>query len=323
MSTNGGPWPRGLQELFGRQQKISYVDYSAAVLYGEGGYYRQTRSRVGTGHGTDFVTNLAVRSILQRLLLAAVEQMWGRAADFGWVEIAAEPEGGLWADTAAPFASSRVIRLGEPLQVNGRVVVFANEWLDAYPFCRMVFRSGQWLEVGVEAAGQAGLREFEAAPWSAEARQTMARLPANMPDGYRFDYAPAALEALRQLLSQDWQGGLLLCDYGRSWGSLVSSTPQGTARAYSQHRQMVDLLESPGQMDLTTDICWDDCLAVAGKAGFEQVQVRRQEVFFMQEAAREIQNLVEAGTSAEKSGLRQLLSPAHFGRVFQWLSAFR
>lgn len=318
-----GDWPQGLLEAFGQAERLSYVEYSAAVLYGEGGYYRQQRPRVGTSGKADFMTNLAVRSIYGRLVAEVVRHGRRDPANFAWVEMGVEPEGGVWRNAEMPFALMQEVRWGEWPRVPDRAVVFANEWLDAYPFCRLVFRGGQWWEVGVQAQSGGGLIQFEAAPWSPEAFSLLDRLPRSAEEGYRFDYAPGALVDLQDLLSQKWEGGLILCDYGRSWKRLTEATPLGTARAYRNHRQVADLLETPGKMDLTTDVCWDDCRAIAEAAGFGEIKIRRQEVFFMEEAAGAIRTVVETGSAEEKSRLRQLLSPAHFGGAFQVMSGWR
>ncbi|MDR1282744.1 MAG: SAM-dependent methyltransferase [Opitutaceae bacterium] len=122
----------------------------------ECGYYRASRRRVGRGAGTDFYTATSSGPVFGELVCAAAESLLGRhgqrAGDFMFVEIGAEPDGGVLRGVAHPFAGERTLRLGEPLRIEGRCVVFSNELLDAQPVRRFIRRGDEWRELGVRLA---------------------------------------------------------------------------------------------------------------------------------------------------------------------------
>jgi len=311
---------------------IPFVDFAQAALYDpEHGYYRQLRKRTGADPGSDFQTNLAVRSVFSPLILEAVQTLLpGRdLADFAFTEIGAEPEMSLLEGfSEQPFRSVQVIRIGEPVPaLEGLNVVFSNEWLDAQPFVRMVFRQGEWREsfVGIDKTG--ALCERLEAPASADARSLIDDLPATAPEGYRFDYAPAAEAALEPYLAGDWSGLFLTLDYGSSWEALTGSLPGGTARSYFRHRQVADLLAFPGEQDLTCNVCWDRIRSVLEGRGFAVGGPQRQEAFLLENAQSTIRSIVEGGETSDaavnRSRLMQLLNPVHFGAAFQALWGIR
>jgi SAM-dependent MidA family methyltransferase len=198
-------------------------------------------------------------------------------------------------------------------------VVFSNELFDAQPFRRFVFRDGAWRETGVDFhAGRFCEVLLDAKPPDL--------LPACSVEGYVIDAPLAARELAQRIAASSWQGLFIACDYGKSWRELVEATPTGTARAYYRHAQSNDLLERPGEQDLTCHVCWDWISEALTGAGFTQPAVESQEAFFIHHAA----NYIAATTAAEaarfsrkKLSLLQLLHPSHLGQKFQVLHALR
>jgi SAM-dependent MidA family methyltransferase len=285
------------------------------------GYYRQSRPRVGYGAGTDFFTASTSGPVFGELLVAAIVKLLaGREPrDFAFVEIGAEPGGGVLAGVAHPFASARVVPVGEPSALTGPCLVFSNELFDAQPFRRFVFRGNAWLELGV-ALREGALAAIEL-PTTAPAV-----LPVTAPEGYVIDAPLAAAALAGQLAAQPWTGLFVACDYGKSWAELTEACPAGTARAYYRHTQSNNLLARPGEQDLTCHICWDWLLETLTSHGFTRPAVESQEAFFIHHAA----DYIAATTAAEaarfsqkKLSLLQLLHPSHLGQKFQVLHAWR
>jgi SAM-dependent MidA family methyltransferase len=297
------------------------------------GYYRHDRIRAGRSPGTDFHTASSVGPVFGELVCAAAGTLLARQnarpADFTFVEIGAEPGGGVLAGVAHPFAAARVIRVGEPSGLSGPCVVFSNELFDAQPCRRLVFRGGAWRELGV--APRAGrLVEVElAAPPSTGADgdgDGLPPLPASWHENYHLDLPLAAAGLARRIAAQPWSGLFLAFDYGKTWPELLEDTPAGTVRAYHRHRQHNDLLARPGAQDLTCHVCWDWLAGALKSAGFAPPVVERQEAFFIHHAA----DYLAAQTSSEptaasprKLALMQLLHPGNLGQKFQALHAWR
>lgn len=308
---------------------LDYGRFTALALYDPRlGYYRRGGERVGKSAGTDFYTATSMGALFGRLIWAAAENLLGEEKCRGsvLVEIGAEPEQALFAAERDGFARARTIRVGEPLEISDSAVLFSNELLDAQPFHRVIFRDGCWRELGVRV-GEDTLAEVLLPEFSSKEIQDFAlTLPMPWHEGWVVDFPLGAEQLLRQLVAQEWQGTLIFFDYGKTLAECLESSPEGTARAYWRHRQHNDLLARPGEQDLTCHVLWDRLEGILRQEGFSDIRVERQEAFFMRRAAEEIARLLGApdqGLEEERSKLRALLHPAHFGHKFQVLTAVR
>jgi SAM-dependent MidA family methyltransferase len=308
---------------------LSYRDFIAAALYApELGYYsRPAALRVGRRSDADFYTASSLGGgVFGRIIRAAAVNMLAPDSpqDHTLVEIAAEPGVGAFGNDAGPFGALTTHRLGDALAPPARAVVFANEWLDAQPFHRWVYRHGAWRELGVRVDGPA-LTETELPEWSSAAEALRDDLPNEAPEEYRLDLSLDAEASLRELAAAPWRGALILADYGLDWLTLARERPAGTARAYRRQQVSGNLLDCPGEQDLTCHVCWDRLEKILRDHGFSEVRVERQEAFFLGRAMGEIEAIL--GQAEEFSPARQtlleLLHPAHLGHKFQILSARR
>ena len=307
---------------------VSFARFMELALYHPAaGYYAATRPRLGRDRDSDFYTATSLGPVFGELVVAAAVSLLGprRAADHTWVEIGAEPGGGVLAGVAHPFAAAQCVRLGEPLTLPPRAVVFSNELFDAQPCHRLVRRAGAWRELGV-ARRDGQLAEMELPALSPEVAAMSGRLPAEAAEGYHLDLPLASVRLLDRIAAQSWSGLFLAFDYGRSWEELAQELPGGTARAYHRHRQSNDLLARPGEQDLTCDVCWDWLADSLRAHGFAAPQVEAQETFFVRQAGEALAATLaaEAGRfSGRKQAILHLLHPAHLGRKFQSLHALR
>lgn len=327
-SSNATPAPsahflRRFAAAAGDDGVLSFADFMRLALYDpEVGYYRRQRARVGYGRGTDFFTATTSGPIFGELVAAAATRLLGEAAarDHAFIEIGAEPAGGIMAGVDHAFREVRSLPLGAALEISGPAVVFSNELFDAQPCRRFVRRGDAWCELGVAGDG-ATLREVDLGP-----AQAADYLPAEAPDGYRLDAPEAAVSLIESIAVQPWHGLFLAFDYGKTWTALANDTPAGTARAYFQHTQSNDLLARPGDQDLTCHVCWDWLEAGLRRHGFASPQVESQEAFFVHHAAEFMARTIAAEAhqaSRRKLALMQLLHPAHLGQKFQVLHARR
>ncbi len=309
---------------------ISYAEYIQHALYAKDyGYYTKEQGRVGRHSKRDFYTAESLGPVFTQLVTTAAEDLLpqGIAAKSTFIEIAAEPGAELLSTlNTHPFAASKVIRQGDPIEAEGPVVLFANEWLDALPFHRLIFKDDAWHERGVKIDATGTLSEALLSTFSEPVAQVQDRLPATIEDGYELDLPLAAESALADLVQQDWSGILLFFDYGKSWQNLLEACPAGTARTYYRHQQENDLLALPGEKDITCDICWDPLQTLLETAHFESVTLESQESFLVQRANRAAEAIVSqsAGNfSRARQTLMELIHPAHMGRRFQVLWGLR
>ena len=250
-----------------------------ALYHPSVGYYRRERRRIGRGPATDFMTAASSRPFFGRWVAAACLSLLGEhdSRQYRFVELGAEPEGGVLTGQDHPFASYEALGAGQSPDLSGRIVLFSNELFDAQPFRRFLFSRGQWREMGVALEGGALVeRELPARPPSP--------LPVRAPEGYRFDAPTGSVSLLESLASPRWTGLFLAFDYGKSWRELAEAAPAGTARAYRRHVQSNDLLARPGEQDLTCHICWDWLEEVLTRHGFSPPQLESQEAFLVRHA---------------------------------------
>lgn len=294
----------------------------AALYLPEAGYYRRPRERIGYRSDRDFYTASSLGPVFARLVVAAISQLLpGLSRQHKFVELGAEPSSHLLSRIDHPFAAHQTIRVGEPIELEGPCVVFSNELFDAQPFRRFRFEGGQWQEAGLRL--KAGGPEPESA---SPVIPAPAELPAVAPEGYCLDYPSGSRRLAEQIASNPWHGLFLAFDYGHAWPVLSEHRPEGTARTYRQHRQGGDLLDSPGEQDITHHICWDHLASTLTRHRFSSPVLESQEAFFMHHATAAITRVIEdagGAFSAERQTLKELLHPGHMGQSFQVLHARR
>ncbi len=310
---------------------LSYRDFIEIALYTEEyGYYRKDRERVGRSPERDFYTAESLGRVFSELVVDACTALLGadRAAESTFLEIGAEPSYSVLNQLAVPhpFKDSKVLRIGDPIEAEGPVILFANEWLDAQPFHRLRFQEGAWRERGIRVSDKNELEEVLLSSLTPAVQAQIHRLPTVAPEGYELDWPLEAEQCLSHLLAQDWNGLILLFDYGKSWKALLEDCPSGTARCYQKQVQSNDLLESPGEKDITCDVCWDSLVNGLKAANCIDVTLESQESFFVRRAKKAAQRIVQGsagGFDMNRQTLMELIHPAHMGQRFQTLWALR
>jgi SAM-dependent MidA family methyltransferase len=302
---------------------LTFADFMyLALFHPRLGYYRRDRARVGYVPGTDFYTASTSGAVFGEMITAACVKLLGDEADakrHTFVEIGAEPGGGVLAGVTHPFAGTRTVRVGEPLELSGRCIVFSNELFDAQPLRRFVRRGNAWRELSVRLH-EGSLHEVELT------QASDSWLPLEADEGYVFDAPRAAATLADTLAAQPWEGLFVAFDYGKSYAELATAAPAGTARAYYQHTQSNELLARPGEQDLTGHVCWDWLAESLNRAGFAGTTVESQESFFIHHAGGFLAQAMAAEASRaspRKLALMQLLHPSHLGQKFQVLHARR
>ncbi len=324
------PVRQAIEDVSDANGFVGFNHFAEIALYHpEFGYYRADRDRVGRSQNADFFTASNLKSSFAQILIEASIAILGQTgidpSDSTWVEIGAEPGDALLDGAETPFRETKAIRVGEALSLDGPLVVFSNELFDAQPFHSVIFTNGSWRERGVEITPR-GLRIAERSTFSPEIEPILETLPNVAPEGYIVDLPIAANALLESIANQPWTGAFIAFDYGKTWQALCYDTPQGTGRAYCNHKQSPNLLESVGEQDLTCHICWDWLEQSLARAHFQSIALESQESFVLKRAPQFVQRAFESGpgfTSELKGQLRQLIHPTLMGQKFQALSGVR
>lgn len=308
---------------------ISYCEFIDKVLYTKDyGYYTSERKRVGRTPQRDFYTAESLGPVFAELVVASVQDIIGEslARESCFIEIAAEPGVDLLSQIDShPFAETKLIRYGQALQAQGTVIIFANEWLDALPFHRLIYRDGYWRERAVNIQEDQIVEVLLDELTPAVAAQ-IDRLPRHAPDGYEIDLPLQSESALKELLSQDWKGLILFFDYGKTWQELTQNCPSGTARSYYKHQQSNDLLSRIGEQDITCDVNWSPLQSQLITSKLRNVTLQSQESFFVHHGHKVAEIIVSESAwslSKRRQTLIELIHPAHMGQRFQALWGIR
>jgi SAM-dependent MidA family methyltransferase len=322
------PVPNGfievLQEAAGEGTAGVGLDrfIECALYHPEHGYYTRQRKRVGRHPETDFYTASSLGPVFARLVMGAINSLLRTPlSGFTFIEIGPENgEGIIQHLDSVPFHSCTVIRPDDPIEIPPKSIVFSNEVLDAQPFRRFVHKNGEWLETVVQF-GKGTLSLALQPPL-----QSLPDLPESAPDGYTIDWPSGAHALLKSISGKPWNGLFIAFDYGLERTTVYSDRPEGTGRTYSAHTMGSNLLENPGQRDITCHLIWEECQDILVQSGFAGVELQRQEAFFMHHATEVLNSIVAAtspGFSREKQTLMELLHPDNMGHKFQVLHARR
>jgi SAM-dependent MidA family methyltransferase len=207
-----------------------------------------------------------------------------------------------------------------------RGVIFCNEMLDAMPVHRLCRDAPgqQWLEWRVNWSGQDFV--WQKGHLSNEAAAALPRLPAGvetvLPDGYAIEISPAALQWWSRAAASLERGKLLALDYGldgEEW--LDPARGGGTLRAYAGHHVAGNILDHPGEQDITAHVNFSFLRQAGEAAGLGTEGVLRQSRFLteiFQRGAAESAGF-EAWTAAQIRQFQTLTHPEHLGHRFRAL----
>ena len=334
---------------------LSVAAYMAMALHDpEGGYYACRRP---IGAAGDFVTAPEISQVFGELLGVWCALVWERLGGPHPVVLAelGPGRGTLAADllraaaalpefrralrlylieASAPLRAEQQRRLAavDPAPVwldraddlpAGPLILIANEFLDALPIRQMVRGREHWAErtVALDRHGRLVFAVGSESPVFDFLVPEPLRHAA--PPGSVFEIGPAAL-ALATALGARLRripGAALFIDYGHATGCSGPFRQGSSLRGVRDH-QPVDVLTSPGTVDLSADVDFAAFLQVARMAGAE-IRGPVPQRSFLQAlgiAARLARLVVGASPAARRqleSGVERLLDPTQMGCRFK------
>jgi SAM-dependent MidA family methyltransferase len=235
-----------------------------ALYHPEHGYYRHPRDPFG--REGDFYTAEQVQPVFGILIAARIRQLFetmGRPAGFTVVELGAGR-----AEMAKAFSEWRYVPVdigfGElPERITG--VVFSNEFFDALPVDVAVYRDGVFREqlVALDDA------RFVWRTGGKAPEAVRAFLRAHLPEPEEGNWYEASLEAPRWMerIARSLEAGYVLSvDYGYTSRESIRF-PSGTLMGYRRHTAREDVLEAPGERDITAHVNFTALEAAGAAAG--------------------------------------------------------
>jgi len=207
------------------------------------------------------------------------------------------------------------------------VVFFSNELLDAFPVHRVRSFGGELRELYVGISAQ-GKFEWVSGELSSDqlAEFCRTRLP-TLANEQTVEVNLDVRQWFRTINEKLKNGYVITVDYGAEAADLYGSPGRtdGTLRGFSQHRFVEDLLEAPGEYDITTSVDWTYVKDEGQFHGFEVVDFTQLDKFLMSAGVLEEleSRLALAVSDADKSRLttaaREMILPVGMASSFQVL----
>lgn len=217
----------------------------------------------------------------------------------------------------------RWIERASELEPEGKKSVFhASELYDAQPVARVVGRGGGLLELWVSVDDRA-LAWSERPPRN-EVAAYFERHRVELADGQLAEANIEAADLHRDLLRAAGDDGLVLVlDYGYEARRLYDPRGRlgGSLTTFSRHRFGRDPLESPGDVDLTAHVNWDDLRFAAETGGWTEVGLWPLAEFLvragledeLEERGLGMDADLDAATVTARQEIKRLLDPEGMG----------
>lgn len=260
---------------------ISFERFMDVALYHpQFGYYR--RERDPFGREGDFYTAAQLQPSFGRLIRAVLEKF---PVERTLIDIGAGR-----GEMREQFHEWKYIFIdaGDELPSSSNGVIFANELFDALP-CRALDRYGK--ESLVTIANDRFI-------WTSE------------PSREECKHSFAMLDSMARALNE---GYVLIIDYGYDEHERALRFPNGSLMSYRSHIASEDVLDSPGERDITAHVNFTAIERYAASIGFEKIK-RSSLASFLLDAGEEV---VQELSTKNASQLKHLLFG--MGEVFQAL----
>ena len=249
----------------GRDGPVTFRRFMEVALYHpEHGYYRRSSDPFGK-HG-DFFTAEQIQPVFGILMAARIRQLYremGEPREFTVVELGAGRR-----EMAEAFSEWRYIPVdldSGRLPEKFRGVVFSNEFFDALPVEVAVYRDGAFLEQRV-AFEDGRFRWQTGGAVHEEVEQYLRRWFPPPEEGRWYEANLEALGWMERIGRALESGYALTVDYGYTRAESVRF-PAGTLMGYRRHMAREDVLEDPGERDITAHVNFtalEECGAACG-----------------------------------------------------------
>lgn len=255
---------------------ISFARFMELALYHpDHGYYN--RSQPIIGKSGDFYTSVSVGPLFGQLLAhflqrenvqtiveagahdgALARDILTANPRFNYIIV--EPSPKLRAQQRSTLGAFKQVQWANEIpELEGAII--SNELLDAFP-CHLLRWSGQnWIELGVSP-------NFTFTPLphrTIEPPEAIKPLEPHLPANFTIEHTPAAAAWWKAAAQKLRRGLLLAIDYGDEQHNLwTPNRPNGTLRAYKNHKLADDPLANPGEQDLTAHVNFTPLLELGG-----------------------------------------------------------
>ncbi len=213
-----------------------------------------------------------------------------------------------------------------PVEIDAGII-FSNELFDAMPVHRVRVVDGNLVEllVGVNDSGEFVWVEAEpSTPRLAEYFEELGGLPS---EGHYAEVNLLAEDWFRRATSRLKRGYIVTVDYGARSDELYRAPHRrdGTLRAYRQHRFAENVLDNPGEQDITASVNWSHLEKAGERCGLVNRSLERLYQFLLRAGfVEQLERLAsDAGSQADaailNSSAREMIFPDGMSASFQVL----
>ncbi|WP_214096213.1 class I SAM-dependent methyltransferase [Candidatus Methylacidithermus pantelleriae] len=199
-------------------------------------------------------------------------------------------------------------------------VFFCNELVDSFPVHRIRYEDDRWKEWYVGYEG--GQFYWTTGPLScSELAKELSHLPLPAIPGYSTEICLRAREWLRNISRALSQGLFVIIDYGYDTVTYYSPLrSEGTLLAYERHKRYRNLLEKPGQRDLSSHVDFGSLARWGKEVGHETMGWTDQHHFLIGIASKYlgVQDRL-LGLPRSAAAFQLLTHPEGFGKTFHVL----
>ncbi len=244
---------------------ISFSRFMEVALYHpEHGYYRTARDPFGKEG--DFFTAAQLQPVFGILMAAHIRRFYeqmGKPAEFTVVELGAGR-----GEMGEAFREWRYVPIDVErgtLPESFRGVVFSNEFFDALPVEVATYESGTFREqrVGLADGRFRWLMSDAASP---EVQEYLRRYFPPPEQGRWYEANLRALEWMDRIAGALDSGYMLTIDYGCTRNEWIRF-PAGSLMSYRNHTAREDVLEDPGERDITAHVNFSALLEYGEERG--------------------------------------------------------
>ena len=220
----------------------------------------------------------------------------------------------------------------EDRKLNG--VVLANEVLDALPVERIINSKGKMYRQGVSVDKESGRLFFQEIKMTKELEKSIASArgkldikipPKDAPEGWTTEWHIDNKKWLMDIYKKLNNGILLIIDYAKEAKKYyVPRNSNGTIISYKNQKTSNNILESPGNCDITSHVCIETLINDAVTLGFKNIGITKQGeallALGLAERLYEIQKDFKTDISnalARREALLRLVDPICLGD-FKW-----
>ena len=225
-----------------------------ALYHPEYGYYR--RQRDPFGKSGDFFTASQLQPVFGTLIAARIRDLhreMGSPADFTVVELGAGRR-----EMAPAFSEWKYV----PVEADSGTlpehflgVVFSNEFFDALPVVAGIIAEGIPRELRVGFHDKDGFVWVTSGRLGEEAGEYVRKYFPSLEEGHTFEVNLDALRWLERITNSLDAGYVFTIDYGFTRREAIRF-PAGTLMSYRRHTAREDVLNEPGEKDITAHVCF-------------------------------------------------------------------